>query len=173
MLRVDSELCRLFRGATWLFTGGTSEKPETLPEDPYAREWLGWVAKFGARSVTMAPDRHDLLCASVSHLPQMLASAFSAMLQQQFGKEFAGEQSALLGMGGRALREMTRLGASPYSMWRDIAMTNEESIAAAILALEQELSHLRENLKTPELRELFQQANAFRAALVAADPGRL
>jgi prephenate dehydrogenase len=108
------------------------------------------------------------LCASVSHLPQMLSSAFASMLQQQFEREFVGEEAALHGIGGRALREMTRLGASPYSMWRDIAMTNEGAIAASLLAMEQELAHLRENLRTAELRELFAQANAFRAALIAA-----
>jgi prephenate dehydrogenase len=57
---------------------------------------------------------------------------------------------------------MTRLGASPYSMWRDIALTNTEKIQAALLALEQRLAHLRENLRTPELRDEFEKANRFR-----------
>ena len=43
-------------------------------------------------------------------------------------------------IGGRALREMTRLGASPYSMWRDVAMTNTENVAATLFALEQRLA---------------------------------
>jgi len=57
---------------------------------------------------------------------------------------------------------MTRLGASPYARWRDIAYTNTEAVQAALLALEQRLAHLRENLRTPELREEFEQANRFR-----------
>ena len=65
-------------------------------------------------------------------------------------------------MGGRALREMTRLGASPYSMWRDIAYTNTEAVERALLALEQRLAYMRENLRTPMLREEFEQANKFR-----------
>jgi prephenate dehydrogenase len=73
----------------------------------------------------------------------------------------------LRAIGGRALREMTRLGASPYSMWRDIAHANQEAIAAALLSMEQRLTLLRENLKTPELREEFEQANRFRAAAPA------
>ncbi len=156
----------LFRGATWLFTGSSAAMPISLPDHPYALEWVDWVERFGSRVVTVAPERHDFLCASISHLPQMISSAFSAMLQQQFGQEFAAGRGELHGIGGRALREMTRLGASPYSMWRDIAIANETAIAAALLAMEQELAHLRENLKGPELRTLFEQANAFRAALV-------
>jgi prephenate dehydrogenase len=47
-------------------------------------------------------------------------------------------------------------------MWRDIAHTNSEAIARSIEALEQRLAHLRENLKTPELRDEFDRANRFR-----------
>jgi prephenate dehydrogenase len=47
-------------------------------------------------------------------------------------------------------------------MWRDVAYTNTEAIAAAIHALEQRLAHLRENLRTPELRDEFDTANRFR-----------
>ena len=47
-------------------------------------------------------------------------------------------------------------------MWRDVAFTNTEPLAATLFALEQRLVHMRENLKTPELREEFEKANAFR-----------
>jgi prephenate dehydrogenase len=102
------------------------------------------------------------VCAWVSHLPQMVATAMSAMFAEEFEHvpELAAEFEAI---GGRALREMTRLGASPYSMWRDVAMTNTQPLAATLYALEQRLAHLRENLKTPELREEFRLANEFRA----------
>ena len=46
---------------------------------------------------------------------------------------------------------MTRIAASPYSMWRDIAITNKQSIAEALLKLEQRLGHIRENLDTRAL----------------------
>jgi prephenate dehydrogenase len=146
----------LFQGAAWLFTpeGGANEHP-------FAAEWREWVERIGAHAVDLAPERHDLLCAWISHLPQLAATALSAVLERSFKETFAGEPE-LHGVGGRALKEMTRLGASPYSMWRDIAHVNAPAIAAALLVLEQELTHIRENLKTPELREAFEQANAFR-----------
>ena len=90
-------------------------------------------------------------------MPQMLATALSALYEDHFG-----EAEDMRAIGGRALREMTRLGASPYSMWRDVAHTNADAISTAIAALEQRLAHLREHLKTPELREEFNRANAFR-----------
>jgi len=48
-------------------------------------------------------------------------------------------------------------------MWRDVALTNTEAIGGTLLALEQRLQHVRENLRTPELREEFLTANRFRA----------
>ncbi len=140
----------LFREARWLFT-------PVAPENAVTEGWRGWVERIGARTRDLDPAKHDEMCAWVSHLPQFLATALAATLEERFG-----DDADIIAVGGRALAEMTRLGASPFSMWRDIAATNTGPIAAALLALEQELAHLRENLKTPELREEFGRANAFR-----------
>ena len=107
-------------------------------------------------------ERHDEVCAWVSHLPQYLSTALAALLEDTFASDPDG-MTAVQAIGGRALREMTRLGSSPYSMWRDIALTNTENVAATLAALEQRLAHVRENLRTPELREEFLTANRFRA----------
>jgi len=146
----------LFRGAVWLFTDfpawHRSEQATAL-----ARSWREWVLAMGARGIDLDPKRHDELVAWVSHLPQLTATALSAMLQDRVG-----DAPELKDVGGRALREMTRLGASPFSMWRDIAHTNTEAIDAALQELEQHIAHIRENLRTPELREEFERANRFR-----------
>lgn len=115
------------------------------------------MQKFGSRVLELDAARHDELCAWVSHLPQFVSTALSALLEDKFP-----DDEDLRAIGGRALREMTRLGASPYSMWRDIAHTNTEAVAATLLALEQRLTHLREHLKTSELRDEFELANRFR-----------
>ena len=148
----------LFRGATWLFCSGVGWEAGGELE----MEWRRWVARFGAVMRELDPARHDEVCAWVSHLPQMVSTAMSAMLEDQFAGDREG-MAAVQAIGGRALREMTRLGASPYSMWRDVAMTNTEAIAATLAALEQRLAHVRENLRTPELRDEFAKANKFRA----------
>ena len=146
----------LFRGAVWLFT------PLVAEASAMEGGWRAAVAGFGARVREMDAARHDEVCAWVSHLPQMVATAMSAMLEDEFAADAEG-MAAVQAIGGRALREMTRLGASPYSMWRDVAMTNTEAIAATLAALEQRLTHVRENLRTPELRDEFALANRFRA----------
>jgi len=143
----------LFQGAVWLFT----PIPSDLPATPLATEWRAWIEAIGCSILEVEAARHDELLAWVSHLPQFLSTALTALLESKMG-----EVPELAAVGGRALREMTRLGSSPYSMWRDIAYTNTEAIAASMHALEQRLAHLRENLRTPELREEFELANRFR-----------
>ncbi len=146
----------LFQGAVWLFTDtpGTvrSQRSRDLIED-----WRGWVVTMGSKIIDLDAARHDVLVAWVSHLPQFVATALSALLEDQVG-----DAPELKDVGGRGLREMTRLGASPFSMWRDIAYTNSDAIQNALLRLEQRLAHLRENLRTPELRDEFDKANRFR-----------
>ena len=139
----------LFKGATWLICPAAGGELEA--------EWMGWVSRFGAKVREMEPERHDAVCAWVSHLPQMVSTALAAMLEDEFGgDEVVGQ------IGGRALREMTRLGSSPYSMWRDVAMTNTGNVGATLWALEQRLAYVRENLRTPELRDEFLKANSFK-----------
>jgi prephenate dehydrogenase len=150
----------LFRGAVWLFTPAQPFAPESAAAAATAAaEFRGLVEGFGCRTLDMDAARHDELLAWVSHLPQFLATALSALFQDEFGAD-----ADLRAIGGRAMREMTRLGSSPYSMWRDVALSNSEHVEQALLALEQRLSHLREILRTPALRDEFERANQFRAA---------
>ena len=146
----------LFRGTVWLFTDvGAESRPSEGKS--LVEEWRRWITVIGARTLDLDPVRHDELVAWVSHLPQFVATALSAVLEDEVG-----EAPELKDVGGRGLREMTRLGASPFSMWRDIAHTNTTAIQAALQALEQRLAHLRENLRTPVLRDEFDKANRFR-----------
>jgi prephenate dehydrogenase len=170
----------LFRGAVWLFTpvassqnasGHDFSRAESASQSRGAlapagisptgaaliRDWRALVAAMGAKPLDLDPARHDELVAWVSHLPQFTATALSALLEEEVG-----DAPELKDVGGRALREMTRLGSSPFSMWRDIAHTNTEAVERALLALEQRLAHLRENLRSPALRDEFDQANKFR-----------
>jgi prephenate dehydrogenase len=143
----------LFRDAAWFFTPiGDQNIYEGL-----SGEFLEWVEKIGARIASVEATEHDRLCAWISHLPQMIATGLAASLVEEFG-----EDATLLDAGGRALREMTRISASPYSMWRDIALTNKKNIAHALIKLEQRLAHIRENLDSRELAEEFDRAHHLR-----------
>ena len=143
----------LFKNGVWLVT----PPPGQNVEAGLSGEFLELVRGIGARVVSLDLARHDRLCAWISHLPQMLSTALAATVLDELG-----DDPELLAIGGRALREMTRIASSPYSMWRDIALTNTRNIEEALLRLEQRLAHIRENLRTPELKAEFERGNRFR-----------
>jgi prephenate dehydrogenase len=140
----------LFRGAVWFVV----PLPGQQSKSGIVAEYLRLVRKTGARIAALDPSEHDQLCAWISHVPQMISTALAATLVEEYG-----EKAPLLESGGRALREMTRIAASPYSMWRDIAITNKKQIADALLKLEQKLGHIRENLDTRQLEREFEQGH--------------
>jgi prephenate dehydrogenase len=142
----------LFRDAVWLVTPIDPEQSYT----PRQQQYVELLQSMGARVIAIEPQRHDQLCAWISHLPQMISTALASMLQEELG-----DDEAVAQIGGRALREMTRIAHSPYSMWRDVALTNSQNIDEALQRFEQQLAHLRENLRGPGMREMFETANRF------------
>jgi len=147
----------LFQGAAWFVT----PLPNQKVHEGLSGDFLEWVEKIGARIASMDANEHDELCAWISHLPQFISTALAASLVDQYG-----EDAPLLEAGGRALREMTRISGSPYSMWRDIALTNKQNLQDALLKLEQRLAHIRENLDTRELALEFERAHHLRKGQV-------
>ena len=143
----------LFQGAAWFFTPVHGQNIYS----GLGGEFLEWIQKVGARVASMDADEHDKLCAWISHIPQMISTALAAALVDEYG-----DQAPLLEAGGRALREMTRISSSPYSMWRDIAITNKKNIQDALSKLEQRLAHIRENLNSKELAVEFERAHHLR-----------
>ncbi len=143
----------LFEGAAWLFT----PLPGQNVHAGLCGEFIHCAEKMGAKIAVVNPAEHDRFCAWVSHLPQMISTALAAALVDEFGAD-----APVLDIGGRALREMTRIAGSPYSMWRDIAITNRKNLSEALQQLEQRLAHIRENLNSRELAAEFERAHQLR-----------
>ncbi len=165
---LENAEAKLFLNAVWLLVPQANQSLD----HGNLKDYCELLEKIGVRVLKMEAERHDLTCAWISHLPQMISTALAATLVEELG-----DNSDVHAIGGRALREMTRIASSPYSMWRDIAHTNTANIAHALAMLEQRLVHIRENLRTPALREEFDHANKFElgtrdvAATVLVLPG--
>lgn len=153
MSGVDFADADLFHNAVWFL----SPLPDQNLSEGLIAEFAGWIDAVGARIAMLPAEEHDRLCAWISHVPQMMSTALAAALVEEFGSE-----APLLPAGGRALQEMTRISASPYSMWRDVAISNRRNLADALWKVEQRLAHIRENLATRELATEFEQAHELR-----------
>ena len=155
---VDYADANLFQNAVWFL----SPLPGQNLNEGLLAEFAGWIDAIGARIAVLPAEEHDRLCAWISHVPQMISTALAAALVEEFGSE-----APLLPAGGRALQEMTRISASPYSMWRDVAISNKKNLEDALWKVEQRLAHIRENLATRQLAEEFERAHELRKV-----PGR-
>ncbi len=135
----------LFRGRPYVLT----------PADPAQvdPEFLALLQGIGARPLMMGAAEHDRLVAASSHLPQLASTALAATL----GGEFP-EAAQVAGPG---LLDATRLALSSYDLWRDIVSTNTVAIEEALSAYIQKLEHIRENLRTRQLRDEFSQGAEF------------
>ena len=123
---VDAAEADLFRGRPWVFT---SEPPLPLRD---------LIAAFGARILIMKPEEHDRMVAWSSHLPQLVSTALAGAVHHH-----APDAVAVAGPG---LRDMTRLAASPWDLWRDIIATNQDNVYAALDAYIARLESLRGGL---------------------------
>ena len=147
---------RLFENARYVLT---PLQPEHL-NDGRVQAFRALVTAIGARPLTSDPAAHDLAVAYLSHLPQLLSSGLASLIEE---KHTAGDLSLELAATG--FRDMTRLAESPYSVWRDICLTNLENIQMALEALTQKLESMEFHLGDRELEREFEQAARLRDKL--------
>ena len=163
----------IFENAYWFVC-----PPEGVEESAY-RPLLDLIDFVGAHAVVFPPEHHDRTMAWVSHMPQMLSSTLAGALPERLLK-FNYQHYA-----GRAFRDMTRIAASGWNMWHDIAVTNRDQTVLALREVREGLDktiaameHLQVvNDGTPaaedcsaDLETVFKAGNEGRASLFA--PGR-
>lgn len=149
-------------------TGGIEHADaELFRGSPYAliaqeQDPDGRVQRFAEllRAIRATPewcdaDTHDWAVGIVSHLPQLVAVALARVVQDE-----SDETGLPLTLSGPGLHDMLRLAGSPYSMWRDICLTNTENISRALDRLVQAADYLRTHLASKDLQEEFQAANS-------------
>ncbi|NTW05906.1 MAG: prephenate dehydrogenase [Peptococcaceae bacterium] len=108
------------------------------------------IESFGAKTILMDPQEHDLSVAAVSHLPHIIAST---LVNSLFDFENS-QKIALLAAGG--FRDTTRIAASNPDMWRDILMTNGEFILHAVDVFRERLNEIYEAIKDKDEKHIYQ-----------------
>ncbi len=151
---VENSHADLFCGATYVLTPARRSHLET----PAAREFRNWLERFGARVAVMDAALHDEIVAYTSHLPQLVATALASTVFEETGEDN-------LQLAASGLRDTTRLAESPYSLWRDICLTNAENIEEALGAMLQKLEYLRDNLRSRGLEREFEAGMKLRERL--------
>jgi len=157
---IDGADATLFEGAKYALiaaeAGSTSSEQigHVQQADARVADFVGLIEAIGARPVWIDAATHDRAAAFVSHLPQLVSIALAGVTRE------ATDQTGLpLTLAGRGLRDALRLAGSPYSVWRDIVLTNTDNLDVALDRLSQAIEHLRAHLRQRELEEEFSAAN--------------
>jgi prephenate dehydrogenase len=112
----------LFRQRPWIVT-------PTAPGSAGTQVVRRLVRAVGARPVLLAPEEHDRVMAFLSHVPQIASWAIRrAALDDAVTRRH-------LGLAGPGFRDMTRLAASPRTLWREILAQNRRETARALRIL--------------------------------------
>src|SRR5580704_923555 len=139
----------LFRNHTYALIGASSDQ-----KDPRISAFTKILEKIGARPLWLGAQQHDYAVGLASHLPQLAAVALASFLYDHLD-----ENGLPITLAGPGLRDSLRLAGSPYSAWRDIVLTNQEVLAAALDLFARRLDDLRERLASRELEADFDAAN--------------
>jgi prephenate dehydrogenase len=154
---IDAARPDLFAGRPWLL-GAADDRA-----DEHVRHLEAFVSGIGAIPRRLAPERHDLLLAYLSHLPQFAASALMHVVGEHAG--FDG-----LALAGRGLRDTARLASSPAEIWRDVAASNRDHVASALADLIAVLEGMRRDLAAgATIEEVFASAARWKRVLDSSD----
>jgi prephenate dehydrogenase len=128
--------------------------------DARVQRFAALLTSLGAQPYWTDASSHDRAVAFLSHLPQLLSSSLASLIADQ-----GAEGRLPLELAASGFRDMTRLAESPYSVWRDICLTNIENLQMALEALIQKLESMKLHLSDRELEREFQQASRLRDKL--------
>ncbi|MCK9924479.1 prephenate dehydrogenase/arogenate dehydrogenase family protein [Frankia sp. AgPm24] len=115
----------------------------------------------GATPVRTTPDRHDEAMATVSHVPQLLASVLAG--------ELTGLDAHDVPLAGQGFRDTTRLADSDAVLWAGIIEGNREPIGRRVRSLGGALVALADVLETGDAAQV---ATAITALMRDGHAGR-
>lgn len=131
------------------------------PTDASQPESVEGVCEFwealGAKVTRMSPAEHDTVVARSSHLPHLVAAALAAATPPE-----------AVDLAGAGWKDTTRVAAGDAALWRDILMTNQDEVTAALGAFEQQLADYRDALARGDgahIQQLLEQGRQKRDAV--------
>ena len=115
----------------------------TDPDDPAVEDVKKFWEGIGSQTAIMTAERHDLVLATTSHVPHLIAYTLvgTAVDMEQVTRNEVVKFSA----GG--FRDFTRIAASDPVMWRDVFLANREATLEVVDRFIEDLSALKRAIR--------------------------
>ena len=142
----------LFENAIYILT-------EETKNDKLLNEFEDLIHSIGANILHIPAKQHDVIAASVSHLPQLLSVALvnAASLKT--------DKYNFLDLAAGGFRDMTRIASSDFNIWESVIEQNRNEILAAIDKFQIELDSMKkciEDYSLEKLKERFESSRKTR-----------
>ncbi|NNE57165.1 MAG: prephenate/arogenate dehydrogenase family protein [Hellea sp.] len=139
---------------------------EGTDEEEVTRLSSLWEA-MGSQIATMDPERHDMVLATTSHVPHLIAYTLvgTAMDMETVTRNDVVKYSA----GG--FRDFTRIAASDPEMWRDVFLHNKDGVLEVVDRFIEDLSALKRAIRWGDgdtLLEHFSKTRDIRRRIIDA-----
>lgn len=159
---LDGARSDLFRGAAWVLT------PTVHTSDAALAFAHDLVVQLGSDPLTLSPEAHDRMVATVSHVPHLAAAALMNVADAR-----SDEHLAMLRLAAGGFRDMTRIAAGSPQIWPPICIQNSSAITEALDEVIESLGRVRRAVADADVevieREL-QRARDARLNLPTAAP---
>lgn len=151
---IGSANAELFRDAKCILTPTEHTDPAAL------KNIEGLWKSLGCTVITLSPDEHDRIYASVSHLPHLLAYTMVNTV--------ADIDDSYLAYSGKGFLDATRIASSSEDLWSDICLLNRENLIEVLAVFRKNLDLLDRHLKASDsgkLKAEFRKARQLREQL--------
>ncbi len=135
----------LFKGRWCILTPDENSTEEAI--DKITKMWESCDMKVD----TMTAPHHDKVMAAVSHLPQLIAYSIVGTVADLEGYE----HKEIIKYSAGGFRDFTRIAGSDPTMWRDIFLTNKQTVLELIQRFIEDLIALERNIRWDEGDKMF------------------
>ena len=119
---------------------------------------------MGGKITVMAPQEHDKIFSTISHIPHILAFSLVNLINNNKKKEI------LLNFAASGFRDFSRIAASSPEVWRDISIANKNAILDDLMLYQNEIMKITDLIKNEDhdgLKKYFINASLTRQSWVA------
>jgi cyclohexadieny/prephenate dehydrogenase len=156
-----SGFAELFEGRWSILT------PEAATDAAAVAKLRAFWEALGAKVEVMDAKHHDIVLATVSHVPHLIAYNIvgtAADLEEV-------TQNEVIKFSASGFRDFTRIAASDPTMWRDIFLNNREAVLEVLGRFTEDLARLQRAVRWgrgEELFEFFTRTRAIRKQVIEA-----
>lgn len=153
-----------------LFENSIFVVTEDLSKDEVGNNFAEIIKYLGANILYIPAKQHDIIAASVSHLPQLVSVALvnTAALKT--------DNYNFLDLAAGGFRDMTRIASSDFTIWESIINENQNEILIALDKFKAEIDTIKKDVQTNNFDSLhakFIEANKNRNEIPANTKGFL